>query len=266
MAKTCFLTTSLLFLATVFLNPAAPAAQESSYEKGLSWYEQRAAEADSFRAHPKYINNAIDAFEQALEKNIRYEKSGLYLLKSYYFKGMFTDIDKNEQKDVFGKGRDLGEKLEDRYSESAEIKFWYAANMGRWAKVHGFVAAATGGVAKKVRNMGEEIIDLDKEYQGGGGYRILARAHFHSPKIPLLMNWPSDEKAMELVKEAMDIAPEHPSNRLLYAQLLMSFDRNEEAREHLEYIRQIEPRPDYLIPDRYVKHRAEKALNEKFGI
>ncbi|MGK7368632.1 MAG: tetratricopeptide repeat protein, partial [Candidatus Halalkalibacterium sp. M3_1C_030] len=146
------------------------------------------------------------------------------------------------------------------------IKFWYAANLGRWAKVHGFMSAATSGIAKKVRRMGEEIIELDKQYQGGGGYRILAQAHFHSPKIPVLMGWPSDKKALELVRKAMDIAPEHPTNRLLYAEILMSFDRKQEARKHLEFIMEMNPRPDFLIPDRLVKYRAEKLLTSSFEV
>ncbi len=261
-----YLFSYLLLMAVMVLNPLHSSALQGQgpFEEGMKWYEQRAAEADSFRANPEYINNAIDAFEQALQEDDHYEKAGLYLLKSYYFKGMFLDLDEDNQKNVFEKGRDLGEKLEERFPKSAGIKFWYAANMGRWAKVHGFVKAATSGVAKKVRTLGEEIIDLDKQYQGGGGYRILAQAHFHSPKIPILMGWPSDKKALELVKEAMDIAPDHPTNRLLYAELLMSFDRHEEAREHLEYLIEFQPRPDALIPDRYVKHRASQLLKERF--
>ncbi|MGK7369820.1 MAG: hypothetical protein ACNS64_06365, partial [Candidatus Halalkalibacterium sp. M3_1C_030] len=133
----------------------------------MKWYEQRAAEADSFRAQPQYINNAIDAFEEAYKQDENQKEAGLYLLKSYYFKGMFLGLDEKRQKEVYDQGRDLGEKLEERYSNTVEIKFWYAANLGRWAKVHGFMSAATSGIAKKVRRMGEEIIELDKQYQGG---------------------------------------------------------------------------------------------------
>lgn len=257
----------LFFAACAFaLIPFALQAQNSHFQQGMKWYEQRAAEADSFRAEPEYINNAIDAFEKAYAADDNPRQSGLFLLKSYYFKGMFLGLDEGSQKDVYDKGRDLGKKLEERFPKTVEIKFWYSANLGRWAKVHGFMAAATSGVAKKVRRLGEEIIELDKQYQGGGGYRILAQAHFHSPKIPLLMGWPSDEKALELVENAMKTAPGHPTNRLLYSEILMSFDRKQEARKHLEHIMQMEPRPDYLIPDRYVKYRAEQLLQEGFEV
>lgn len=253
-------------VATFAVHPICVQAQSNSFQEGMKWYEQRAAEADSFRADPKYINNAIEAFENAYDEGHNSAQTGLLLLKSYYFKGMFLGLEEGQQKDIYDKGRDLGEKLVDRYPDAVEIKFWYAANLGRWAKVHGFMAAATSGVAKKVRRLGEEIIELDKQYQGGGGYRILAQAHFHSPKIPILMGWPSDEKALELVKKAMNIAPEHPTNRLLYSEILISFDRKQEARRHLEHIMDMEPRPDFLIPDRYVKYRARQLLQQNFGV
>lgn len=256
----------LLFLAAILMNPFHSLSQQSSFEEGKKWYDQRAAEADSFRADPQYIENAIDAFEKVLQEDGAHEQASLYLLKSYYFKGMYLGLEREEQKKVYDKGRDLGDKAENRFPESVEIKFWYGANLGRWAKVHGFVASATSGVAKTLRSLSEEIISLDEKYQGGGGYRILAQVHFHSPKIPILMGWPSDKKAKELIEKAMNISPEHPTNRLLYAEILISFDRAEEARKHLDYLLQKEPRPETVIPDRYVRYRAGELLKNHYGV
>ncbi|MDX1586642.1 MAG: tetratricopeptide repeat protein, partial [Balneolaceae bacterium] len=266
----CCLPQFLLIICVIVFSfspsPSAVQAQDTAFQEGMKWFEQRASEADSFRAVPKYINNAIEAFEKAYKEGKHAEQAGLFLLKSYYFKGMFLGLDEESQKDVYDKGRDLGEKLEQKYPKSVGIKFWYSANLGRWAKVHGFMSAATSGVAKKVRNLGEEIISLDKKYQGGGGYRVLAQAYFHTPKIPLLMGWPSDKKALDLIEQAMDLAPWHPTNRLLYAEILMSFDRKEEASKHLKHIINMEPRQDYLIPDRYVKFRAGELLEQHFDV
>lgn len=264
MKKDCYLFPYLFLLVAIAFNPALCKAQQSSFERGKQWYEQRAAEADSFLAKPEYINNAVEAFEQALQENDHAEEAGLYLLKSYYFKGMFLRLDKREQKKVYQKGRELGNSMGEQFPESEGIKFWYAANLGRWAKVHGFFASATSGVAKTLRSLCEKIISLDPTYQGGGGYRILAQVHFYTPDIPLLMSWPSDQKALDLVEKAMEIAPEHPTNRLLYAEILMSFDRNEEATKHLTYITKLEPRPTAVIPDRYVKYRAGELLRKHF--
>lgn len=238
---------------------------QNLFEEGRKWYQQRAAEADSFRAKPKFINNAIQAFEETLEKSIRPKESAEYLLQSYYFKGMYLGLSSDEQRRIYDKGRDLGERMMERFPESVPIKFWYAANTGRWADVHGFVAAATNGIAKKLRRVCQEIIQLDSTYQGGGGYRILAQVHFHSPNIPLVMGWPSDEKALELVEKAMETAPEHPTNHLLYARILLHFDRNKEAREHLKTILNTPPRPSNLVEDRYVQYKARELIKEHFS-
>lgn len=237
---------------------------QDAFERGKSFYEQRHAEADSFHANPTYINKAIEAFEEAVEQDINPQESAAYLLQSYYYKGMYGGVSEDQQKEIYDKGRALGEKMMDRFPDAVPIKFWYGANVGRWADVHGFVKAATGGVAKKLRRVCNDIIELDPNYLGGGGYRILAQVHFFAPSIPLLMGWPSDKKALELVEKAMSIAPEHPTNRMLYAQILLEFDRKKEAKKQLQFIQNIDPRPTHLVEDRYVQHRSRKLFSEHF--
>lgn len=234
------------------------------FEEGKKWYDLRAAEADSFRAKPEYIEKAILAFENALQNDIRTVETAEYLLKSYYFKGMYLGLNKKKQKQVYDKGKQLGERMMERYPGSVPIKFWYSANSGRWADVHGFIAAATSGTAKKLRSICQDIINLDPEYQGGGGYRILGQVHFYSPNIPLIMGWPSDKKALNLLKKAIQIAPEHPTNLLLYARILLRFDRSEEAKPYLSEVLALEPRSTNLVEDRYVKDRARKLMDEHF--
>ncbi|MFH5883653.1 tetratricopeptide repeat protein [Halalkalibaculum sp. DA3122] len=250
----------ILSLLIVLWSAPRGATAQNPYETGKKWFQQRSAEADSFRAQPAYINKALESFEEARKKEINPEETATFLLRSYYFKGMFLGLPEERQKELYDRGKKLGEEMMERFPRSVPIKFWYGANVGRWADVHGFVAAATNGISKKLRAVCEEIISLDADYQGGGGYRILAQVHFHSPNIPLVMGWPSDQKALELVEKAVNIAPEHPTNLLLYAQLLLEFDRGEEARNQLKTILNLEPRPDNLVEDRYVQYRARQLL------
>lgn len=237
---------------------------QNAFERGRKFYDQRAANSHSMRADPTNIDRAISAFNEALDNNINTEGSAIYLLRSYYFKGMFTGQSDEQQKEIYDKGRRLGEKMIEKFPKSVPIKFWYGANVGRWADVHGFVQAATHGIAKKLRRICNEIIELDPKYQGGGGYRILAQVHFYSPNIPIVMGWPSNDKALELIEKAMEIAPEHPTNRMLYAQILLEFDRKEEAKKQLQYILDMKPRPTHTVEDRYLKHRSRQLLEKHF--
>lgn len=247
----------LLFASTIHA--------QDLFEHGKKFYDQRDAKADSFRADPVNINRAIDLFEAAVDKNINPEESAAYLLRSYYFKAMFTGLNEDQKKDVYDKGRVFGEKMIDRYPDSVPIKFWYAANIGRWADVHGFVKAATNGISKKLRRVCEDIIEKDPQYQDGGGYRILAQVHFYSPNIPIVMSWPSEEKAMELVEKALEIAPQNPTNKMLYANILLEFDRKEKAKEILYEISRMTPRDSHVVEDRYVQYRSQKLFEEHFN-
>ena len=247
----------LLFAPTVH--------SQDTFKSGKIFYDQRHAEADSFRADSTNIDRAIELFQTALEQHIKPEESASYLLRSYYFKGMFTGLSKDRQQQIYQKGREVGEKMIERFPNSVPVKFWYAANIGRWADVHSFVRAATNGISKKLRRVSEDIIEEDPRYQGGGGYRILAQVHYYSPNIPLVMSWPSKDKALELVKKALAVDSHHPSNRMLYAQILLEINNREEAHKQLQQLQQIQPRPTHIVEDRYVQHRSRELLKQHFN-
>lgn len=264
--QTSFFRITLLLIVGVFpLLFSPPIQAQDLFERGKKFYEQRHAEADSFRAHSTNINRAIEIFKESLQQNTKPEQSATYLLRSYYFKGMYTGLSDNEKKEIYQKGRDFGEKMMERFPNSVPIKFWYAANIGRWADVHSFARAATSGVSKKLRRICEDIIENDPQYQGGGGYRILAQVHFYSPHIPIVMGWPSNERALELTEKSLAVDSNHPSNRILYAQILLELDQREEARKQLYKLQQMRPRPSHTVEDHYVQHRGRQLLEEHFN-
>jgi len=255
---------TLILSGILLLSPFSVLKAQNSFELGKKFYQERSAHADTFRADPTNINKAIKAFNESLSKHNHAIESAIYLLKSYYFKGMYVNMPQKEQKEIYDKGADLGEQWLKKYPQSVGIKFWYAALLGHWAKIHGFVASATHGISEKLRRISKDIIRIDSTYQGGGGYRILAQVHFYSPKIPFFMSWPSDDKALKLIKKAMKIAPDNPTNRMLYAQVLIEFDRYEEAKEHLQFILDMNLRSTHIVEDRYLKYRSRQLLKKNF--
>jgi hypothetical protein len=98
--------------------------------------------------------------------------AGIYLLNSYYFKGKFVLKDENSQKETFNKGKALAEKLINKYPDSGALRYWYLVNLGSWAEVYGIITAAREGVADIMRTQSLKIIELDPNYQNGGGYFI----------------------------------------------------------------------------------------------
>lgn len=237
---------------------SSPIAAQSSFEEGQEWYTQRALQADSFRTQPDNINQAIKAFEATTDKDNYSLRTATNLLKAYYFKGIYTEVNGNEQKEAFDKARALGEKMIDQYPKSAAIWFWYGKNLVEWDRMHNLWQTTIDRTDGKMRNAAQQVIALDSTYQSGGGYRLLAQIHYHTPSILLIRDWPSKDQALKLIQKAMKVAPKNPSNQLFYARVLLHFGRNTEAKTQLQHILDMNPREEHLVEDRYMKYQAKE--------
>ena len=238
---------------------------QSSFQSGQNWYNQRSVKADSFHVSPSNINKAIRAFEESIKVNYRVRESAINLLKSLYFKGMHANISDDKRKRAFDRGRQWGEKMIRKYPESAALRYWYGLNLHQWDQMHNLWQTTIDRTDKKLRDVGQKIIAIDSTYQGGGGYRLLAQVHFETPGIWLVKGWPSNDKALELIRKAVKIAPDLPANRLFYAHMLIHFERKAEAKTQLLRLTKNGPRPSHLVEDRLAQYRAEKLLKKHFG-
>ena len=135
------------------------------------------------------------------------KKRPLYtFLKSYYYKAEFALNDDVDKKQVFNKGKTLGNDFINKYPDSVEFRYWYLVNLGSWAKVYGILTAAREGVADQMKTHSEKIIELDPEYQDGGGYFMLGAVHYKSPYIPFLLSWPDNDEAIKFLQLAHNTA------------------------------------------------------------
>ena len=235
---------------------------QSSFESGQNWYNQRSAQADSFHVDPTNINKAIRAFEESIKVNYRIRSSAINLLKSLYFKGMFADISEDKQKEAFDRGRQWGEKMIQEYPKSAALRYWYGLNLRQWDRMHNLWQTTIDRTDKKLRDVGRKVIELDSTYQGGGGYRLLAKVHFETPSIWLVKGWPSNDRALELIRKAVKVAPNLPANRLFYAHMLIHFGRKAEAQTQLQHLKDSDPRPSQLVEDHFTQFRAQKIIEK----
>ncbi len=251
------------FFTTLFVPLQLRASEEiNHFRKGLDWYRSRAEQAGDTTADPVPITRAIDHFQQALDGSASDTAPALYLLKSYFFKSTYVPMSSQRRRAHLVKGKKLGQRMTNKHPESASLKFWYAINLGRWAEEYGVLAAAREGIAGTMRELCKEVIRLDPQYEGGGGYWLLGRVHYKSPYIPLFLNWPSNERAIKNFEKALEIAPDEPLTHLYYAEVLLDEGRTKEGREHLGRILDLPTREAMKIEDRRTKHRARLLLNE----
>ena len=206
-------------------------AGEGFFEKGVALYDARSKGVIGYNVKPLPIENAIKQFKKA---STDFElDAGVYLMKSYYFKGKFIAKTDDEKKKVFSKGKKLGERLVGLYPNSAAARYWFLVNLGSWAEVYGTMAAAKEGVAGLMRDNAKKIIEIDPNYSNGGGYFMLGAVHFKSPYIPFILSWPSNDLAIKNLKKAHSIGDSTPSQIVYLAQALFKGGQKDKAKSHL---------------------------------
>ena len=206
----------------------------NNLSKGLDLYRSRAEGSVGLKAKAEPINSAIEEFEKGMLSSVNALESGVYLLRSYYYKGQFVLKDNDEKKEIFNKGKILGESLIKKYPRSAAIRYWYLVNLGRWSQVYGTFAAAKEGVADLMRTHSQKIIDLDPEYMNGGGYFMLGAIHLKSPYIPFILSWPSNKEAIKYLKLALNQGEKTPSQIVYIARALYKDGKKDKAIQHLK--------------------------------
>jgi len=221
------------FFLSFFYCTSLLLGQDTPFEAGMNAYSSRAENAGGMLANPDQINKAIDAFIKAKQVSDHELDGGVYLLRSYYYKGKFVAQDDDEKKEVFNLGKSLGEELIEKYPESAAVRYWYLVNLGSWSEVYGIFTAAKEGVADLMREHSEKIIELDSEYSNGGGYFMLGAVHFKSPYIPFILSWPSNDEALKFLTKAYETGTVTPSQTVYLARALHKDGQKEKAKKLL---------------------------------
>ena len=210
------------FLLIIFCLSMMIASAKAGINEGADFYSKRQDGSKGTLASTENIDKAIKQFSSALLSPESEKDAALYLLKSYYYKAEFAVQDKEEKKKIFNEGKALGEKYIEKYPTSAEFRYWYLVNLGSWAQVYGILTAAREGVSDLMKTHSEKIIELDPEYQNGGGYFMLGAVHFKSPYIPFLLSWPDNDDAIKYLQLSVDTGNAEMNQKNFLAQALLT--------------------------------------------
>ena len=235
---------------------------QSVFEEGINEYNKRSIDSKGLYASVTHIDKAINLFQKELDNELssQKEKTILYLLKSYYFKGEYAIQDNDLKKTIFDKGKKLAEKYIKLYPESAAIRYWYLVNLGSWAEVYGTLKAAREGVADIMKEQSEKIIDLDSDYKNGGGYFMLGAVHLKSPYIPFLLSWPDKDKAVKYLQLAVDTKGATLVQKKYLADALYKTGSKQKAIEILNEVINSEPSGNEKIEDLNDINKAKELL------
>jgi hypothetical protein len=225
------------------------ASAKAGINEGADFYTKRQDGSKGTLASTENIDKAIEQFSAALQSAETEKDAALYLLKSYYYKAEFAIQDKDEKKKIFNEGKALGEKYIEKFPHSVEFRYWYLVNLGSWAQVYGILTAAREGVSDLMRTHSEKIIELDPEYQNGGGYFMLGAVHFKSPYIPFILSWPDNDDAIKYLQLSVDTGKAEMNQKNYLAQALSKDRQDEKARALLEEVLNTKPGTTTLVED-----------------
>ena len=244
----------------IFLSLFSFLLAQSDMELGITAYNKRAEGSTGATAQRGPIDEAINYFGKAAKSPENELDAGIYLLHSYYFKGKFVLKDENSQKETFNKGKALAEKLIKKYPDSGALRYWYLVNLGSWAEVYGIITAAREGVADIMRTQSLKIIELDPNYQNGGGYFMLGAVHFKSPRIPFFLSWPSNDEAVKYLNKAFETGRSTPNQTVYLARALKKDGLDKRARNLLQELVAAPLLSEELVENAEQKELAKKLL------
>ena len=233
----------------------------SIYEKSVLYYNSRSEGADGVNALATNIDSAIINFTNLKDNKIYELNASIYLLKSYYFKGKYVVQDKSDKKELFNKGKKLGEKLIHTFPNSPGAHYWYLVNLGSWGEEYGIIAAAKEGAADLMRKYSKKVIELDNSYADGGGYFLLGAVHYKAPYIPFLLSWPNNKDAIKYLDLAIKTGEETASQVVYLAQALYRKGDKENAKKLLNSLLEQDLSTSHVVED-LEQHQIAKGLLE----
>ena len=208
------------------------------------------------------INRAIASYQNALDHADSLKDHIIWkLMQCYYYKGNFTTDKKELKKRFFQKGIELGNKSLKNYPDSPGIHFWLGILWGYWSEQVGLLTAGRKGIAGKIRNHAEALIRIDDTFADGGAYRTLGRVHFKAPKIPIILNWPSKDKAIFYLEKAYAINPDNLFTKQYYAEAIYSIEP-EKAIKMMQEITRVDHVVHGIAEDTFIKKEATHFLKK----
>jgi tetratricopeptide (TPR) repeat protein len=283
----------VLALFAVFESQAIASSADSSAapSRADAAWERRGDGRIAARARPEPIDEAIALYREALVAEPDRLEVLWKLQRALWFAGDFATSDRAAERtryedaiaaadpalDVLASrvgGRAVldqssGEALRETLAtadrdDAAHFYFWYAVNLGAWARQAGLLQAVRAGAASRIHEATLRSIALDPAVEQGGALRLLSRLHAELPQVPFLSGWVDHAQAILLAERVVAEYPTHPGNPFLLGLTLLERAplRRAEALALLERTAALEPRPDHVVEDTSIQIAAKQELKK----
>ena len=121
------------------------------------------------------------------------------------------------------------------------------------------------GEADRYRAKAVDVIVLDPEYEDGGGYFLLGAVYYTAPRIPLLLTWPNNDKAIKYFTKSVQTGEATPLQLVYLSKALLDGGYMDTAKKALLRLIDLEPRVENHIEDLYYINEAKSLYNKHFN-
>jgi tetratricopeptide (TPR) repeat protein len=137
------------------------------------------------------------------------------------------------------------DKVVQEHAGAAEPLIWQGIILSTWAGAKGGLGAL--GLCKRAKSSLEAALKIDPQALSGSAYTSLGSLYYQVPGWPV--GFGDDDKAEELLKKALTLAPDGIDANYFYGDYLIEQDRYAEAVKVLEHAAAAPPRPGRELAD-----------------
>jgi len=226
-------------------------AQTTDLQQGDYHYSLRAQDSKNNMANEKYVNQAIDYYNLALNDPSTKQEAAWKLLRAYYFLGCFATPDLKKRIKLFEKAKTEGKFFLTAYPKNTEIAYWYSVNLGLWASLVNPAIALKAGSIKESREIAKMLIAQEASNReiAARGYQILGKMHQKLPSIVFVSNWIKRDSAEYHFKKSLSLNPNDLGTRFFLAEYYKENSKNKEMYEVLKPAHGKRPNAENFLED-----------------
>lgn len=207
----------------------------------------------------RHENASLDAFDHALTAALASGREYSHLWRAArlaHFRAMQSE-EKNKNEDAlrfFESGKMHAENAVEENRHDVEGQFWLGVCVLEYSRRKSWIAAA--GALKNAEAHIQRAINQDETYHFAGPLRVMARITHYKP----LLLGGSLDRALDIYRRALQIAPQNSTTLLYYAETLIADQQKKLARETLQKIISAPTDADWIWEQARDKRLAQELL------
>ena len=179
------------------------------------------------------------------------------IARIHYYIGVHTEK-KKDKKAIFSQGVYYADRAVEAEPEKPDGYYWQAVDNGKVGETRGVLKSLS--LVKPIKNALNKVIELDRAYEDGGADMVMGRVYFKLPGIA----GGSKKKSREHLDKAFEYGPNDATLRFYMAETYLALKMKDEAREHLEFILNMEDDPRWAHMVMEYKVEAQALMDKKF--